>query len=62
MTIFLPITYVKINKNFEGKIVNIFLPINFNISYGCSKEPFENPQHMFWLRNKEINFLVRTLN
>ena len=28
--------------------------------FGCSKEPshgdgsFENPQHMFWVRNKEI--------
>ena len=23
---------------------------------------FEYPQHMFWLKNKKINFLVRTLN
>ena len=30
---------VKINKNFQRKIVNIFLPINFNIGFGCSKEP-----------------------
>ena len=34
---------------------------------GCSKEPshrdgsFEYPQHMFWLRNKKNNFLLRTL-
>ena len=30
---------VKINRNFQCKIVNIFLPINFNICFGCSKEP-----------------------
>ena len=35
--------------------------------FGCSKEPshrdgsFEYPQHMFWLRNKEYNFLLRTI-
>ena len=35
--------------------------------FGCSKEPshrdgsFEYPQHMFWLRNKKNNFLVRSL-
>ena len=34
---------------------------------GCSKEPshrdgsFEYPQHMFWLRNKNNNYLLRTL-
>ena len=33
---------------FQGKIVNIFLPISFNIS-------FEYQQHMFWLRNKKID-------
>ena len=33
----------------------------------CSKEPFhrdgsfEYPQHMFWMRNKENNFPIRTL-
>ena len=49
-------------QNFQSKIVNIFLPINFNICFGCSKEPshldgsFEHPQHMFWLRNKKLNF------
>ena len=26
-------------KNTERKIVNIFLPISFNICFGCSKEP-----------------------
>ena len=30
---------VQINKNFQRKIVNIFLPINFNMCFGCSKEP-----------------------
>ena len=35
--------------------------------FGCSKEPshrdgsYEYPQHMFWLRNKLNNFLLRTL-
>ena len=51
----------------EHKIVNSFLPISLNIWFECSKEPsrdgsFEYPQHMFWLRNKKINFLVLTLN
>ena len=48
---------------------SIFLPISFKyICFGCLKEPshldgsFEYPQHMFWLRNKKINFLVHTLN
>ena len=43
--------------------MNFFLPIDFNICFGCSKEPshrdgsFEYPQHMFWLRNKKNNSL-----
>ena len=43
---------------FLRKIVIIFLPISFNMCFGCSKKPshrdgsFEYPQHMFWLRNK----------
>ena len=47
------------NIIFERKIVNIYLPISFNICFGCSKEPshrdgsVEYPQHMFWLRNKK---------
>ena len=55
-------TYVLINKIFERKNVNIFLPISFNICFGCLKEPsywdgsFVYPQHMFWLRNKKISF------
>ena len=53
---------VQIGKHFQRKIVNIFLSISFNICFGCSKEPsqwdssFEYLQHMFWLRNKKINF------
>ena len=45
-------------KKIECKIVNIFLPISFNICFGCSKEgcSFEYPQHMFWLKNKKIIF------
>ena len=49
-------------KNFQHKIVNIFLPIMLSICFGCSKEPshwdgsFEFPQHMFCLRNKKIFF------
>ena len=49
------------NIFFEPEIVNIFLSINFNIGFGCSKEPshrdgsFEYPQHMFKLRNKNNN-------
>ena len=55
-------------KKNQRKIVNIFLPILFGICFGCSKEPshwdgsFEYPQHMFWLRNKKISFLLHTLN
>ena len=30
--------WVKINKHFEHKSVNIFLPDIFNICFGCSKE------------------------
>ena len=58
---------VKISKHFQGKIVNIFLPIIFSICIGCSKEPshrdgsFEYPQHMFWLENKKIIFLICAL-
>ena len=28
----------RITNIFEGKIVNIFLPISFNICFGCSEE------------------------
>ena len=49
------------------KIWIIFLPINFNMCFGCSKAPshwdgaFEYPKHMFWMRNKENNFPIHTL-
>ena len=33
------VAQVYINKIFERKIANIFLPISFNICFGCSKEP-----------------------
>ena len=45
----------------------IFLTINLNMCFGCKKEPshldssFEYPQHMFWMRNKEISFPICTL-
>ena len=32
-------TYVQIRKFYEHKIVIIFLPINLNMCFGCSKEP-----------------------
>ena len=49
---------------FELKLLIFFLPINFNICFGCSKEPshrggigsFEYAKHMFWLKNKKNNF------
>ena len=55
-------------QKFQRKSVNIFLPINFNICFGRSKEPFhldgsfEYPQHMFWLRNKKVKFSLRILS
>ena len=61
-------TTVLDNNFFQRKIVNIFLPICFNMCFGFSKEPshwdgsFEYPQHMFWKINKKINLLLRTLN
>ena len=49
------------------KIAFIFLPINLNMCFGCSKElslrdgSFEYPQHMIWLRNQKNNFHAHTL-
>ena len=43
-------------------IVNIFISISFQFCFGFSEEmsdrdgSFENPQHMFWLRNKKSKF------
>ena len=57
----------QINKIFECKIVNSFLPINFKvICFVCSKEPshrdgsIEYPQHMFSLRYKKNHFQLHT--
>ena len=42
----------------------VLLSISLNIRFGYSKEPshrdgsFEYPQHMFWLRNQKIIFLI----
>ena len=36
---FLQAFFTGLDKKFRRKIVNIFLPINFNICYGYSKEP-----------------------
>ena len=64
----LHVLQVLINKTFQRKIVNIFLPIIFSICFGCSKElshwgsSFEYPKHMFWLRNKKIIFVLHTLD
>ena len=60
-------TKIQIRKFYERKFVKIFLSINLNMCFGCSKETpyrggsFEYPQHMFWLRNKENIFPIRTL-
>ena len=53
---------ILISKHYESKIVIIFLSINLNICFGCSKETslgaqknlsFERPKPMFWLKNTE---------
>ena len=52
---------VRHESRYTRKIVIIFLSISQNICFGCSKELslrdgyFEYPQHMFWLRNKEVD-------
>ena len=33
------LTMVQIGKHFQRTIVNIFIPISLNTSFGCSKEP-----------------------
>ena len=53
------ICFIGQEKQIEHKIVNIFLPIIFNICCGFSKEPsqwdgsFDYPQHMLWMKNKK---------
>ena len=55
------------NQIFQCKIVNIFLQIIFSICLECSNKPshrggsFVYQQHIFWLRNKKIIFLLHTL-
>ena len=56
-------------NHFQSKIVNIFWPINLSICLVLKRTVsismrrfFEFPQHMFWLRNKKIIFLLHTLN
>ena len=55
-----------LRKFYLRKILVIFLPIDLNMCFGCSKEPshrdgsFKYPQHMFWLRNNENNFPIHT--
>ena len=57
---------VQIRKFYLCKSLIIFLSINLNMCFGCSKEPshgsFEYPQHMFWMRNKEKNFQYALLS
>ena len=54
-------------KFYLRKILTIFLPINLNMCFECSKEPslrdgcFEYPKHMYWMRNKENNFPISNL-
>ena len=60
--------FAKMNKHSELKIVNIFLPIIFNIYFKCSTElshcgsSFEYPLFMFLLRKRIIifNYVVYT--
>ena len=52
-------------KQFLRKVAIVL--ISSNTCFGCSKEPyhrdncFEYAQHIFWLRNRKNNFLLRTL-
>ena len=61
------IAQVEINTIFERKIVNILLPISFNIflllirTVSLRDGSIEYPQNMFRLRNKII-FFLQTLN
>ena len=46
---------VQLSKLFERKIVNIFLPISFNICFWCPKGlcSFEYLQHIFFVEKLE---------
>ena len=60
---------VQIRKFYERQTVISPLPINFNMFFGCPKEPsefkrdgsFEYKQHMYWMKNEENSFPIRTL-
>ena len=58
---------VQIRKCYERKIVIIFLPINLNMCFWVLKRTVSSrrffwvPQHMFWVRNKENIFQLRSL-
>ena len=66
-TLFSSTRWIQMRKFYELKSLIIFLPINLNMCFACSKEPFhwdcsfEYPHHMFWMRNKENNFPIHTL-
>ena len=51
------------NKNFQCKIANIFLPINFNICFGCSKEMVLLSTHniCFGWEIRKLNFCYALL-
>ena len=59
---------LKYIKEKKCKRVIIFLSISFIVFSGCLKEQshrdgsFEYPQHMFWLRYKEMKFQLRAFN
>ena len=46
-------------QNFQRKFVNIYLPINFNICFGCSKGAFEYPQHVL-KEIRKLNFVTHS--
>ena len=55
-------TKVKLSPIFECEIVIIFLSIKINTCFASHRDcSFEYPPHMFWLRNKKINFQVGIL-
>ena len=57
-----PDLYRKFHWSKKRKIVVIFLSISLNMCFGCSlRRFFWVPTHMFWVRNKKNNFLLRTL-
>ena len=54
--------FVQVRKHLSIKLYFLFLPINLNLCFWCSKEPshcdgsFEYPQHIVWL--KLLNFTL----